>query len=45
MAVARDTADFGVLAQDPRWVPDRGKSSARVWTDDFSSTLSALKRK
>ena len=45
MAVARDTADFGVLTRDPRWVSDRGKSSATVWTDDFSSTLSALKRK
>ena len=38
-------ADFGVLTRDPRWVSDRGKSSATVWTDDFSSTLSALKRK
>ena len=45
MAVARDTSDFGVLTRDPRWVPDRGKPSAPVWTDDFSSTLSALKRK
>ena len=45
MAVARDTVDFGVLTRDPRWVPDTGSSRAKVWTDDFSSTLSALKRK
>jgi spermidine synthase len=45
MAVARDTADFGVLTSDPRWVPDAGTPTAKVWTDDFSSTLSALKRK
>ena len=45
MAVARDTVDFGVLTRDPRWVSDAGASQAKVWTDDFSSTLSALKRK
>jgi spermidine synthase len=45
MAVARDTADFGVLMRDQRWVPDSGTRAATVWTDDFSSTLSALKRK
>ncbi len=45
MAVARDTADFGVLTHDPRWVKDAVSATSRVWTDDFSSTLSALKRK
>ncbi len=45
IAVARDTADFGVLTQDPRWVRDTVRSATKVWTDDYSSTLSALKRK
>ena len=45
MAVARDTVDFGVLMHDPRWVKDAVSATSRIWTDDFSSTLSALKRK
>lgn len=45
VAVARDSADFGVLTRDPRWVADSSPLSTPVWTDDFSSTLSALKIK
>ena len=45
MAVARDTSDFGVLTRDPRWVSDSVGRATKVWTDDFSSTLRALKRK
>ena len=43
IAVARDTTDFGVLTHDPRWVRDTVSSATKVWTDDYSSTLSALK--
>ena len=42
VVVARDPADFGALLRDPRWVTDRRNATVPVWTDDFSSTLSAL---
>jgi SAM-dependent methyltransferase len=40
--LARDQADFGTLATDPRWQPLAGAGAA-VWTDDFSSILSVLR--
>jgi hypothetical protein len=45
VVVARDSADFGVLTRDPRWVTDRRDAAVAVWTDDFSSALSALRFK
>ena len=42
VVAARDSADFGALLRDPRWVTDRRNATVPVWTDDFSSTLSAL---
>ena len=43
--VARDSADFGVLTRVARWVTDRRDPAIAVWTDDFSSALSALRFK
>ena len=45
VAVARDSVDLGTLLHDARWVADSPPPSTPVWTDDFSSTLSALKNK
>jgi hypothetical protein len=41
--MARDSADFGALAADPRWRPLEGQANAAVWTDDYSSILSVLR--
>jgi hypothetical protein len=41
--MARDISDVGPLAQDQRWVPLPAES-AKLWTDDFSNVLWALKR-
>jgi hypothetical protein len=41
--MARDSADFGALAVDPRWRPLEGQADAAVWTDDYSSILSVLR--
>lgn len=41
--MARSGADFGALAADPRWRPPRVEDQVPVWTDDFSSLLSALR--
>jgi hypothetical protein len=43
LLMARDEADFGALAGDKRWKPARVEPGAPVWTDDFSSILSAFK--
>lgn len=43
LLMARDPADFGALAGDERWRPARNAPQAAVWTDDFSSILSAFK--
>jgi hypothetical protein len=41
-ALARDRADLGGLGSHPLWEPARGGERTRVWTDDYSSVLSAL---
>lgn len=43
LLMARDQADFGALADDERWTPARSEPQSAVWTDDFSSILSAFK--
>ncbi len=42
--MARQTADFGPLANDPRWQPAREQPHAAVWTDDFASLVSVFRR-
>ena len=44
VVMARDRADLAGLAGDPRWKPLPARPGARVWTDDFSNLLDALKR-
>ncbi|GIV96327.1 MAG: hypothetical protein KatS3mg057_0984 [Herpetosiphonaceae bacterium] len=41
--VARSPADFGILSNDPRWVPLSGPPGTPVWTDNFSSIFSVLR--
>jgi hypothetical protein len=43
--MARQTADFGALAQDRRWhtVPQGAASASLLWTDDFSNLLSLFR--
>jgi hypothetical protein len=43
VVLARDPADLGALARDPRWSPLPTQPSRRLWTDDFSSILSVLR--
>ncbi|GAC1299443.1 MAG: fused MFS/spermidine synthase [Vulcanimicrobiaceae bacterium] len=42
VAVARRTEDLRALAHDPRWIETR--PAGRVWTDDYSSIVTVLKR-
>ena len=42
LVLARDPADLGPLAHDSRWRTARGDDRA-VWTDDYSSLLSAFR--
>ncbi|HYW49055.1 MAG TPA: fused MFS/spermidine synthase, partial [Gemmatimonadaceae bacterium] len=44
MLLADSVGHFGRLTRDPRWQMQPGRSRSPVWTDDFSSTLSALRR-
>jgi len=53
VVLARDRADLATLADlanpadlagGPRWKPLPARPGARVWTDDFSNLLEALKR-
>lgn len=44
VVMARDRADLAGLAGDPRWKPLPARPGTRVWTDDFSNLLDALKR-
>lgn len=43
MVLARDAADFGALARDPRWVPPVVQAQTPLWSDDFSNILSVLR--
>jgi hypothetical protein len=42
IAMARDAADFGPLATDPRWQGRPARIGPRVWTDDHSSVFSVF---
>ena len=42
VVMARGENDLGPLIADPRWVPLKGDSNAKVWTDDFSSVLTVF---
>jgi hypothetical protein len=41
--LARNSADYGTLANDPDARPLLSKGTADVWTDDFSNILSVFK--
>lgn len=43
VAMARDPARLAPLVTEENWVPLPAQPSARVWTDDFSNVLGALK--
>jgi len=43
MVIARDRADLGALAGDPRWKPPAVAATTPLWTDDFSNILSVLR--
>ena len=40
--MARNSADLGSLATDPRWGTPAIPPSTPLWTDDFSNILSVL---
>ena len=42
---ARTGEDLKILDKDARWKPLRRKPDSRVWTDDYSSILAAMKWK
>jgi spermidine synthase len=42
MVMARNAADLGSLAIDPRWITPAIPPSTPLWTDDFSNILSVL---
>lgn len=44
LIMARTEADLGALANDRRWAPTVHHSDTPLWTDDFSSILSVLRR-
>jgi hypothetical protein len=44
LLMARTASAFGSLAADPRWVHTAPRPGARVWTDDYSNVVSALRR-
>ena len=39
LVAAKDRADLGALASDPRWVAPPLRHDLRIWTDDDSSIL------
>ena len=43
MVMARNAADLGSLATDPRWRTPAIPTSTPLWTDDFSNILSVLR--
>ena len=43
MVIARDRADLGALATDPRWSPPVVAAATPLWTDDFSNILTVLR--
>ncbi len=43
LVMARKTSDLGGLARDTRWNPAPMKPGARVWTDDYSNLLGAIR--
>jgi len=43
VVMARDAADLAHLAADPRWEEAKARPGTEVWSDDFSSVLSALR--
>lgn len=47
VVMARDASDFAALTSDPvsgaRWTALQPRPGARVWTDDYSNLLSAIK--
>jgi hypothetical protein len=43
VVMARDKDDLGRLIGDPRWIPLKGDSRIRMWTDDYSSILTLFK--
>lgn len=45
VAVARDDADFGQLAENDAWEIEEPDPDQRVWTDDYSNILGAMIRK
>ncbi len=42
--VARSDQDFGVLADSKYWPPQRRDPGQRVWTDDYSNIIGAIRR-
>ncbi|MEK7686625.1 MAG: fused MFS/spermidine synthase [Verrucomicrobiota bacterium] len=45
VVLARKSQNLGGLVKSSRWLPVPGRSEPKVWTDDFSNILSALKWK
>jgi hypothetical protein len=45
VAVARNDADFGSLAQSDDWKLEEADPDQRVWTDDYSNIVGAVIRK
>ena len=43
LVMARNRADLGALATDPRWKPVNVPPGTDVWTDDFSNLLRVIK--
>jgi len=43
MVMARTRGDLGALAEDARWSPAAASEKVRVWTDDYSDIVSALR--
>jgi hypothetical protein len=41
--MGRSAGDLGAPAGDPRWQPLEPRPGAAVWTDDYSSILSAFR--
>ena len=43
MVLARNPADLGALATDGHWTRAAADPKVRLWTDDYSNLLAALK--
>ncbi|MBI3457669.1 MAG: fused MFS/spermidine synthase [Candidatus Rokubacteria bacterium] len=43
VVMARELADLGTLATDPRWRPARGLPAVAVWTDSYTALLKVLR--